>query len=78
MNRWMKFGLVIGGSVTACLIAGFAVYVNQLLRDSAASQSSAGMSAFGDFMLFILTFGVLGLLPTGFALYFLTRKFLQR
>ena len=74
----MKFGIVIGGYVTACLLAGSVVYVNQLFTDNAASQASAGMYAFGDFILFIGIFGVLALFPTVFALYFLIRNFLKR
>lgn len=74
----MRFGLVIGGYVGACLIAGSAVYVNQLLTDSAASQASAGMSAFGDLILFIVIFGILALFPTGVALYFLIRRLQMR
>ena len=78
MSRWMKFGLLIVGYVAACLIAGGAVYVNQLFTNNATSQATAGMSAFGDLILFIVIFGVLALFPTSFALYFLTRKFLKR
>ena len=74
----MKFGLLLGGYVGACLIASSAVYVNQLFTDSAASQASAGMAAFGDFILLVSVFGVLALFPTGLALYFLFRKILSR
>ena len=78
MSSFIKFGLVLGGYVAACLIAGGAVYVNQLFTDNAASQASAGMSAFGDFILIVGVFGVLALFPTGLALYFLFRKFLSQ
>ena len=78
MSGLMKVGLVIGGYLAACLIASGAVYVNQLFTDNVASQASAGMSAFGDFVLFVVVFGVLALFPTGLALYFLFRKFLSR
>ena len=78
MSRLVKLGLVIGGYVVACLAASGVVYVYQLLTENAASQASAGMYAFGDFILFIGVFGVLALLPTGFAFYFLFRKFLTR
>ena len=70
-------GLVIGGYLLACLIASGAVYAYQSLNQSAA-QASAGMYAFGDLILFVAIFGVLALLPTGLALYFLVRKFLLR
>jgi cell division protein FtsX len=73
-----KLGLVIGGYAAACLVASGVVYVYQLLTQSAASQASAGMYAFGDLLLFVGVFGVLALFPTGLALYFLFRKFLNR
>lgn len=75
MSRLKKLGLVIGGYVGACLFAGGVVYVYQLLTDNAVSQASSGMYAFGDLMLFLGIFGMLALLPTGLALYFLIRSF---
>jgi hypothetical protein len=77
-STFAKWGLVIGGYSAACLVASGAIYVNQLLTPGAASQASAGMSAFGDLILFILVFGVLAVLPTGLALYFLFRKLRAR
>jgi len=78
MSNLAKFGLVIGGYVAACLIASGIVYMYQYFTQDAASQASAGMSAFGDLILFIGIFGVLALIPTALALYFLIRKFLTR
>ena len=78
MSGLAKTGLVIGGYLLACLIASGAVYAYQSLNQSAAAQASAGMYAFGDLILFVAIFGVLALLPTGLALYFLVRKFLLR
>ena len=78
MSNLAKFGLVIGGYVTACLIASGIVYMYQYFTQDAASQASAGMSAFGDLILFIGIFGVLALIPTALALYFLLRKSLTR
>jgi hypothetical protein len=78
VSRLAKFGLVIGGYVAACLIASGAVYVNGLFTQNAAAQASAGMFAFGDLVLFIVLLSVLALIPTGLAVYFLVRKFLQR
>jgi hypothetical protein len=76
MSRWSKVGLVIGGYVLACLITSGVVYVKDLFTQDAAAQASAGMSAFGDLILFVGMFGVLALFPTSLALYFLFRKFL--
>jgi hypothetical protein len=78
MSKLSKVGLVIGGYVLACLIASSAVYVYESSIPAAASQASSGMYAFGDFLLFIGVCGVLALIPTGLAVYFLIRKFLAR
>ena len=77
MSRLTKVGLVIGGYGIACLAAGGIVYLNQLSAQSGISQASAGISAFGDFILFIILFGAFALFPTGLVLYFLFRKFLK-
>jgi len=74
MSKLATLSLVIGGYIVACLLAGGAVYVYQLFTQSPAAQASAGMYAFGDLLLFIVLFGVLALLPTGVALYFLLRS----
>lgn len=73
-----KLGLVIGGYVLACMIASGVFYVYQSFTQGAAAQASARMYAFGDLILFVGIFGVLALLPTGLAPYFLARKFLLR
>jgi hypothetical protein len=73
-----KLGLVIGGYAVACLIASGVVYVWELFTQGPIAQASSGMYAFGDLLLFIGIFGVLALIPTGLAVYFLIRKFLLR
>ena len=78
MSGLAKLGLVIGGYVTACLIASAVVYIWQLFTQDAAAQASAGMYAGGDLLLLIGVFGVLALIPTGLAFSFLIRKFLTR
>lgn len=78
MNRLGKLGLVIGGYVAACLIAGIAVYMNQIFTQSAAAQASSGMHAFNDFLIFVGMFGICALFPTGLALFFLLRNFWKR
>jgi len=75
MSKLAKLGLVIGGYVAACLAASGAVYVNGLFTQNAAAQASAGMYAFGDLILFVGIFGLLALIPTGLAFFFLLRKF---
>lgn len=78
MSRLAKLGLVIGGYMVACLIAIAVVYVWQLYTQDASAQASAGMYAGGDLLLFIGVFGILALIPTGLAGFFLLRKFLAR
>jgi hypothetical protein len=78
VSRLAKFGLVLGGYVAACFFAGGFVYVYQLFTQDASAQASAGMYAFGDLFLFVGVFGVLALIPTGLATYFLLRLFLKR
>lgn len=78
MSGLSKVGIVMGGYVLACLIASGVVYVYDMFTQNAASQASSGMYAFGDLILFVGVFGVLALIPTGLALYFLFKKFLTR
>jgi hypothetical protein len=63
--------LVLAGYATAFLLTCAFFYVRELLMPRDASQASAGMQAFADLMLFLGMFGVLSLVPTGLALYFL-------
>ena len=78
ISKLAKLGLVIGGYVAACLIASGAVYVYELLTQNTVSQASSGMYAFGDMILFASICGILALIPTGLAFYFLLQKFLTR
>jgi hypothetical protein len=78
MNPWMKAGLVIGGYVLACLVASGAVYVNGLLTPDAVKQASGGMSAFGDLILLIGSFGFCALFPTGLGIYFLAGRLISK
>jgi hypothetical protein len=71
MSKLAKLSLVIAGYLLACLAAGGAVSIYQRFTQSAAAQASAGMSAFGDLLLFIFLCGVFALFPTGLGLYFL-------
>ncbi len=78
MRPMMKFALVVGGYVIACIVAWGVVYIWELFTQNAVAQASSGMYAFGDLLLFIVVFSLLALLPTGLALYFLAGKFLRR
>lgn len=78
MNPWMKAGLVIGGYVLACLVASAAVYVNGLLTPADVKLNSSGMTAFGDLILFIGSFGFCALFPTVLGIYFLVRGLMLR
>lgn len=70
MNRLTQLSVVFGGYAIAAGVACAALYLRQLSPD-ATDQASSGMSAFGDLLLCVGLFGVLALIPTGLALYFL-------
>ncbi len=78
MNWLVKPGLVIGGYILACLAAYGAGYVNDKLTPPDVLQASAGMSAFGDMVLFVGVLGVCAIVPTGLGIYFLVRKTVKR
>jgi hypothetical protein len=71
MNALVKLGVVLAGYAAALLVAFAAVHVRQLQTQGEQAQASAGMYAFGDFVLFVVVLGVLALFPTALALYFL-------
>jgi hypothetical protein len=75
MNSLTKIALVAGSYLLACLATYGILFVNQALTQNAAAQASAGMSAFGDLLLFVGVFGILALFPTGLGLYFLIKRF---
>lgn len=66
-----KLGVIFAGYATAFLLTCAFFYVRELVMPQDPSQASGGMQAFGDLMLFLGMFGVLSLIPTGLALYFL-------
>src|SRR5690349_5462639 len=66
---WIAVGYglsVVGGCA--------AVAVNELLMPVEISDTSGGMVAFGDMILFVLAAGTLGLVPTWFLLKLLVEK----
>ena len=74
MKQLVKVGAVLAGYVAAFLVADAALYLRELqTQGDPAVQASAGMYAFGDFILFIEVFGVSAILPTVLALWFLRR-----
>ena len=70
MNRVSKIGVVLGGYACALLVAGGVSYIYVLMRKDGGA-GSGGMQAFGDALLFVGVFGLLALIPTALALYFL-------
>jgi hypothetical protein len=71
MNKLGKIGIILAGYAVALSVACVLVYIRQLQTSGPDAQASAGMYAWGDFMLFIGSFTVLALVPTGLGLYFL-------
>ena len=70
MSRTYKIGLVLGGYAAAALLSLAAFYVVTQIR-MVEGLSGGGMQAFGDVILVLGLFGVLSVVPTALALYFL-------
>jgi hypothetical protein len=66
-----KIGLVISGYFVALLIAYVVVAIYVAATSGPDRQTSGGMYAFGDSLLFLAVFGVVAVPPTGAALFFL-------
>jgi hypothetical protein len=65
----------IAAGYAVCIGVGIAaVAVNELRMLAEAAQSSSGMAAFGDVILFVLVTGFFGLVPTWFALTLFVEK----
>jgi len=71
MRPALRVGLVAAGYVGAFLIASMAVAIRVANTNGPDALASSGMYAFGDSFLFIMVFGLLALVPTAAALYFL-------
>jgi hypothetical protein len=74
MKPVLKVAIVAGGYLLAFLMACAAVALHAALLSEPGAQASAGMSAFGDLILFVAVFGAIALLPTGAAVFFLLSK----
>ena len=74
MRPAQKIAFIVGGYLLAFLCASFAVVINAASTSKAAGQASAGMSAFGDIVLFVSVFGAVALLPTGAAFFIVFSK----
>lgn len=66
-----KVGVVIAGYLLSAAVALLAVLLKQYLADPADAQASGGMHAWGDLMLFVEVFCIVGLVPTTIALFWL-------
>ena len=71
MRLLAKVGLVTLGYAGALLVALTVVTFRVVTTTGPDAQASSGMYAFGDALLFVNVFGVLALVPTVAALYFL-------
>ena len=71
MRPALRIGLVAAGYVGAFVVASTVVVIRVASTSGPVAQASSGMYAFGDSVLFIAVFGLLALVPTGVALYFL-------
>jgi hypothetical protein len=71
-SRATKVGLVLAGYVVAFLTALSVVALHGYLFPT--PDSSGGMAAFGDLILFLMVFGFLALAPTGAAIFWIVRR----
>ena len=71
MKLSLKIAVVAAGYLTAFLFASAAVAIRVANTSGPDAQASSGMYAAGDAMLFVGVFGVVGVIPTGVALFFL-------
>lgn len=67
----LKVGAVAAGYVAAFLVASAAVAIRLANTSGPDTQAASGMYAFGDLIVFVAVFGIVALLPTGAALFFL-------
>jgi hypothetical protein len=74
MSRAKKLALIAAGYALAIAGGVGAVVINELLTPDDIAQSSGGMDAFGDMILFVLVVGVFGLTPTWFLLKMCVQK----
>ena len=74
MKPVFKLAIVAGGYLLAFLIAVAVVALHLALTQESGNQASGGMSAFGDLVLFVASFGAAALVPTGAAGWFLWSK----
>jgi hypothetical protein len=70
-NKFVKIGAVIAGYIIALIGAFMALYIRMLTTQGTDAQASAGMYAFGDAIVFLVVFGIMALIPTVLAFYFL-------
>jgi hypothetical protein len=64
MSTWKKLALIAVGYVLSVVAGVAAVALNELLMPADVAQSSSGMVAFGDMILFVLVAGFFSLVPT--------------
>jgi hypothetical protein len=68
MSGAKKLALIAAGYALSIAGGGAAVAVNELMMPADIAQSSGGMVAFGDMILFVLAAGFFSLAPTWFLL----------
>jgi hypothetical protein len=74
MSTAKRLGLIAAGYVLAVCGGLAVVAVNELLMPEEISQTSGGMVAFGDMILFVVFTGAFGLAPTWFLLKLCAEK----
>jgi hypothetical protein len=68
-----RVGLIFGGYLAAFLLTSGVVWVYVFRTSGPDRQAYGAMYAFGDTLVFLAVFGLLSLVPTALALFFLRR-----
>lgn len=71
MKGLRRLAIVVLGYLAAFVAASAVVFIHIAATNTADRQTSQGMYAFGDTMVFLAAFGIASLPATGAALYFL-------
>jgi hypothetical protein len=71
---WAKLGVITAAYILAIISSFGIVTVHVMLTSGPDRDASSGMYGFGDFMLFLLAFGAISLLPTAVSLLLMRRS----
>ena len=74
LSGWRRLALLTAAYALAFVVALAVVMVYVVLTSGPDRDASSGMHAFGDFLLFLVVFGTVSLVPTAASLYLMRRS----